>query len=196
MKYVLCIIILCCASLAQCESRSDLMSIDATRLHAKVVEFAKIAGEVKGIIDSLREFFVGIWDGIKGTFQYDQKFIRWCYKAPGRIIKVWEELQKVFEKFMKTLDIFQFYDDIKEMGLKTLVQYMPCYMLYNLFMHFLEWFDMDSLDDVKQRFMMTFFSNAQLLLNDVMDIFKSLGEGDFHGAGEDIGQIIYIFAFH
>ena len=193
--------ILLCASSAWCAITSlkkdeTIHTIDMEALSQSLRELSKMPQEVNDIIDVLREFILGVWDGINETFQYDLRYIRWCFKAPGRLINVWAKLKDIIEKFMKTFDFFQPYDSIKELSLQTLVHGLPCYMMYNFVEHFLDLFDIEDFDDLKDRVMMTVLSNLQLFLNDVMEIFSCLQAGDFRCVGYDIGQIIYVLIFH
>ena len=69
-------------------------------------------------------------------------------------------------------------------------------MMYNFVDHFLELFDIEDFDDLKNRIMMTVISNLQLFFSDVMEILQCLSAGDFRCVGYDIGQIIYVLIFH
>ena len=189
--------ILCCASFSMCAGDyGDLFTIDTTRLAPKTPYFPEFMPGADLTANPVWDFLVGLWDGFNGTFQYDLRYMTWCYKAPKRVFSLIEEVQKIIQNFLKSYDIFKLYDEFKELGLKALIHLLPCYMTYSFINHFLEIFQLEDFDDLKDRLIMSAFSNAQLLIQDVMEIFQCLGDGDFHCVGEDIGQIIYVLIFH
>jgi len=155
-----------------------------------------VSPELQGILDSFLDLLRGLKDGFVDTFNYDKRYILWCYKAPGRIMKIVGHIGEVFEEFFKTWDVFEFIDNCKELFLQGTVHYLPCYVLYNMFDHLISWLEVKTIDDLQDRFMQTFFSNAQLLINDVMEILGCVGSGDFYCVGEDFGQIVYVFLVH
>lgn len=192
MKYILSILIVCCAASALCSPYSDLISIDESRVKSKDRPTCLPKGDNAGIMD----FFEGLWYGLRVTFQYDWRYINWCTRMPVRLITVWSNVTVVIKEFIDKWEIFKLYDSFKEMSLQSQLYYFPCYMLNNLIKHFLTWFDVEDLSDLKSRIINSLLSNAQMMLNDVMAMFTCLGNGDFYCVGANLGQILYVIAFH
>eukprot|EP00830_Metopus_es_P019248 TRINITY_DN7015_c0_g1_i1.p1 TRINITY_DN7015_c0_g1~~TRINITY_DN7015_c0_g1_i1.p1 ORF type:complete len:250 (+),score=44.75 TRINITY_DN7015_c0_g1_i1:27-752(+) len=201
MKYTIAIFVLFLSSVL-CASHGELLSIDHTKVVSKVLRQSTaiaIPAELNGIIDALRDFFIGVWDGLNGTFQYDLRYIRWCYKAPLNLYKIWSQLEPIAIEFFKTWDFFKAYDAIKDLRMRSMIHEKPCEMVYNLYLHFVDLVEIledGDWEEIKQRIIMTFFYNAQLLIGDIMEIFQCLGDGDYHCVGENVGQILYILIFH
>ena len=201
MKYCLGLVLILAACVG-CSLPADVLAIDIKKLPAKGMNLdniVKMPKELNGFIDGLRDFFIGVWDGINGTFQYDLRYIMWTYYGPGRFIKVWAKLGAVIEEFLKTWDFSKLYNTLSDMVLRTVVHLLPMYMLYNLVDHFIElvqiFIDQDW-DELQNRIMITVISNLQLFFGDIQELFGCLGTGDFHCVGENVGQIIYVLIFH
>ena len=152
------------------------------------------------VVDEFPEFFIldffkGIWSGINLTFASDLTLFTRCVACPPKIWKVWVR----FYEFIKNIsweNIDQIIDQVMTLIGDTIGHALPCIILGMMIDKFVELILDPTWDNLKMALLKTLAANFQLILDDAMDMVGCIIKGDFFGAGEDVGQVLYVMIVH
>ena len=145
----------------------------------------------------LFDFFNGIVQGVNITFRSDLRLFKGCIACPPKIWKVWVKFYEYIKDITwQNFKAMELVDHVIRLLGDTIGNAVPCIILGMMIDKFVELILNPTWEQLKYTFLKTFASNAQLVFNDLVDFVGSIFKGDFYGAGEDIGQIIYILIVH
>ena len=154
------------------------------------------AKEPSDIIDGFKEFCEGFYEGVYEILKWDIRMFGMCYEGFGKtytdLITFWADLKKLFEHF----DLHDLYVLVSNLFSHILSNFASCYVAVGYVTHFLDLFRHLTWEDVQNRLLFTFLTNAFGLFEDIIAFVTCAIRLVPRCAGEAIGQVAYIMLFH